>query len=1073
MADKIQLRRDTAARWQNYNPILSEGEPGFETDTDQYKIGDGVSTWNQLPYRGFSCLNQFGNSKTSPLSQFAASELSYLSMVNLQWYGDARIYLTSSNKLQIIGNVPSAANNAIVRFYFRGVIYKIYNTVTERTLTIVGNSQILIPINTVEPAPAEVALTLDDLVEFAGTTYNSNTHIKISHILFGGSPSGPIIKPYSEYGKGYVDGQIATVNTNIENAVRASYAVNQQAQIQFYGNDRRLVFEPSNRTLMIVGTTTDTSQSTKLVWRFILPSGQTIRLLGTVETLQIPNSSGNIQVLLPIPPSDVVSKDLTLEDLVFQYNNVAFDYNTYFKIGHIILDVPTGGLIMSRNDWRLFYGDLSFQKNLNSLNITNNLSGVQYYGTQRIVFDRTDNKLKVRGTSSQSPNIVRFNFLNFIVTIQGTTASEKQLSINGNCLLALPKPTASVNYTLDDILELNTATFDPNVHIRIGHIIYLSGVSLGGIIVPIEEYNSMFAPSQFPELHVVNTLSGIQYYTNNQRLCYDAGDKKLKFKGSGRTDHLCFRFEYKGVQILLLDTISEKQLTINGNCEVVVPVPASGVTQVQYTLNDVIELNTASLDTSRYIRLAQIIFLSGVSKGVIMPIEEWNAIYNSQTVDASKLGLIYQEQKNLQWYGEARFYLDASTKTINIKGSISNDLGTNLICRFMISTGQQIRMTAAVKTYVLINNSGNCALCLPLPPVGTTTIDYSLSDIVEFNTVDDYDSTKYVKIAHIIYGKGVGSAVILQDFSTNATENTFLTLTSYGSAINNNFGENAFAQGMKPNLKILGYSNSFMRNSVHFLSSIANGAGVNLTVGNLYTGGTNLINHLNALINNSAVYEWHKYVDGTNPENLSGQTPTYGLMNERWDAIILHQYLPWDQPFEPTLNLFMKKIIEVLGYCPKFYLNATWAGRISGDATDYYGFETEEEMWQAMLTLTEQAGKDSGIMNIIPTGTAIQNARTLPFADDAAYNRYVNNNNDEHHLNIAGGFLASCAIYEKIVYPLNKIHCSNSTFRLTSQGALPPSNIVMPALVTDENFNQFCNAAIKAVEKPNEITNIS
>lgn len=46
MADRIQQRRDTAARWSQYNPILLEGEIGVVTDNpNQYKIGDGVHAW--------------------------------------------------------------------------------------------------------------------------------------------------------------------------------------------------------------------------------------------------------------------------------------------------------------------------------------------------------------------------------------------------------------------------------------------------------------------------------------------------------------------------------------------------------------------------------------------------------------------------------------------------------------------------------------------------------------------------------------------------------------------------------------------------------------------------------------------------------------------------------------------------------------------------------------------------------------------------------------------------------------------------------------------------------------------
>lgn len=43
-------RRGTAARWTEKNPILASGEIGYETDTNQFKIGNGLSRWNDLPY---------------------------------------------------------------------------------------------------------------------------------------------------------------------------------------------------------------------------------------------------------------------------------------------------------------------------------------------------------------------------------------------------------------------------------------------------------------------------------------------------------------------------------------------------------------------------------------------------------------------------------------------------------------------------------------------------------------------------------------------------------------------------------------------------------------------------------------------------------------------------------------------------------------------------------------------------------------------------------------------------------------------------------------------------------------
>ena len=52
MADQIQLRRDTAANWTSANPILASGEFGLETDTDQFKVGDGTTAWTSLGYGG-------------------------------------------------------------------------------------------------------------------------------------------------------------------------------------------------------------------------------------------------------------------------------------------------------------------------------------------------------------------------------------------------------------------------------------------------------------------------------------------------------------------------------------------------------------------------------------------------------------------------------------------------------------------------------------------------------------------------------------------------------------------------------------------------------------------------------------------------------------------------------------------------------------------------------------------------------------------------------------------------------------------------------------------------------------
>jgi hypothetical protein len=52
MTVQIQLRRGTASQWTTANPTLALAEMGIETDTNYFKIGNGSTVWNSLPYGG-------------------------------------------------------------------------------------------------------------------------------------------------------------------------------------------------------------------------------------------------------------------------------------------------------------------------------------------------------------------------------------------------------------------------------------------------------------------------------------------------------------------------------------------------------------------------------------------------------------------------------------------------------------------------------------------------------------------------------------------------------------------------------------------------------------------------------------------------------------------------------------------------------------------------------------------------------------------------------------------------------------------------------------------------------------
>lgn len=50
----FKLRRATEAEWEEKNPVLALGEPGFAYDVYGLKIGNGETPWLELEYIGIT-----------------------------------------------------------------------------------------------------------------------------------------------------------------------------------------------------------------------------------------------------------------------------------------------------------------------------------------------------------------------------------------------------------------------------------------------------------------------------------------------------------------------------------------------------------------------------------------------------------------------------------------------------------------------------------------------------------------------------------------------------------------------------------------------------------------------------------------------------------------------------------------------------------------------------------------------------------------------------------------------------------------------------------------------------------
>lgn len=116
MAYRIQQRRDTAARWAEMNPILLDGEMGLVTDNpNQYKIGDGVHTWNELPLRGYTgtISQEFGEREDAVVSQKVVSEKFSETEQKLSDIGSKVVELSSLEISNIINTPENVAGSRI------------------------------------------------------------------------------------------------------------------------------------------------------------------------------------------------------------------------------------------------------------------------------------------------------------------------------------------------------------------------------------------------------------------------------------------------------------------------------------------------------------------------------------------------------------------------------------------------------------------------------------------------------------------------------------------------------------------------------------------------------------------------------------------------------------------------------------------------------------------------------------------------------------------------------------------------------------------------------------------------
>ena len=231
-----------------------------------------------------------------------------------------------------------------------------------------------------------------------------------------------------------------------------------------------------------------------------------------------------------------------------------------------------------------------------------------------------------------------------------------------------------------------------------------------------------------------------------------------------------------------------------------------------------------------------------------------------------------------------------------------------------------------------------------------------------------------------------------------------------------NYGDETVCQQVEKNIKslrLLSVGNSFSVDAQQHLYGIAKDMGYdNIILGNLYIGGCSLEGHYSVYVNERNSYTYYKNVGGEMTEKPETSFME-GLLDEKWDYITLQQASPTSgksESYEPYLSNLVKVIKQnKTNPNAEILWHMTWA--YAGDST-YEHFKNydydQEKMYNCIVNATkENISDNSDIAFVIPSGTAIQNARNSELGDTLC--------RDGFHLDLGyGRYLASLTWMHKI-----------------------------------------------------------
>lgn len=194
-------------------------------------------------------------------------------------------------------------------------------------------------------------------------------------------------------------------------------------------------------------------------------------------------------------------------------------------------------------------------------------------------------------------------------------------------------------------------------------------------------------------------------------------------------------------------------------------------------------------------------------------------------------------------------------------------------------------------------------------------------------------------------------------------------------------------------LKVLAIGNSFSVDAMEYLYNIAKNAGVKtIVLGNLRVSGCTVSMHYDYARGSNQVYEYFKNTDGT-WRSTPNSTIYDGILDENWDYITLQQGSPESglpEKFRHLENLANIVNNKKTNPNAKLIWHMTWAYQQDSTHAAFTSYDSNQEtMYNAIINTVKEKVLPLDIFSaVIPSGTAVQNARTSFIGDNMTRDGY-------------------------------------------------------------------------------------